>query len=155
MWDKIERKPSGAGARPGAPQSRQAPSGLGAVPRLEDEGAHATDTRGAKADGRRLPRTGRLYQLNIRANKKIATDFDADAEKLGLTRGAFFEKCYHAFEASQGDRGKAFLLQAMVKLDRIAQIESKARGKVVTPEALLEDMIAQRVEMLREQGVKI
>jgi len=53
------------------------------------------------------------------------------------------------FKASQGDKSEAFLLQALVKLDHIAKFESKARGRVVTPEAVLEDMFVQRAEMLR------
>ena len=125
------------------------------MPRLEDERVHATQMRGAKVDGRRLPRTGRLYQMNIRANEKIAVAFDADADKRGLTRGAFFEKCYQAFAAMEGDRSKAFLLQAMVKLEQSQNSNSKARGRVVTPEAVLEDMFAQRVEMLGMQGLSV
>jgi len=93
--------------------------------------------------------------MNIRANEKIVKEFDAYAEKEGVTRGAFFETCYHAFTTTlQGDENQAFLLQAMVKLHRIAKFESKARGKVVTPEAVLEDMFAQRAEMLGMQGDK-
>ena len=160
MWDKIERKTAAtkplhdAGVSKPKPQGSVAGSSLGTVPRLEDERVHATEMRGAKADGRRLPRTGRLYQMNIRANKKIAVAFDADADTLGLTRGAYFEKCYHAFKAQQGDRSQAFLLQALVKLDQVAKFESKARGRVVTPEAVLEDMFAQRMEMLGMRGLK-
>jgi hypothetical protein len=127
---------------------------LGTVPKLEDEGLHATDTRGSKADGRRLPRTGRLYQLNIRANEKISKEFDKDAERLGLTRGAFFEKCYHAFKAGEGKRGEAFLLQAMVTLDHIARVESRARGELVTPEKLLSNLLLDRMERLGIQPAK-
>jgi len=51
-------------------------------------------------------------------------------EKEGVTRGAFFETCYHAFTTTlQGDENQAFLLQAMVKLHRIAKFESKARAR--------------------------
>jgi hypothetical protein len=137
--------------KPKPPRGGQV-SSLGAVPRLEDERVHATEMRGIKVDGRRLPRTGRIYQTNIRANKKIVEEFDAEADKLGLTRGAFFEKCYHAFKVQQGDKSTAFLLQALVKLDHIAAFESKARGKVVTPEAVLEDMFVQRAEMIGMQA---
>jgi hypothetical protein len=156
-WQKVVKRKAAAeqplvGPLAATPKAaRGSPSSsttLGAVPRLEDEPVHPTQVRGSKVDGRRLPRTGRLYQTNIRANERIVREFDADAEKLGLTRGALFEKCYHAFKAQQGDKGTAFLLQAMVKLDHISKAESKARGRVVTPEAVLEDMFAQRAEML-------
>src|ERR1700719_908565 len=84
-------------------QTAESTSSLGAVPRLEDERVLPTDKRGEKVDGRFLPRTGRVYQTNIRANTKIVEEFDAEADKLGLTRGALFEKCYHAFKAQLGE----------------------------------------------------
>jgi hypothetical protein len=153
VWDKVAgQRKSGRerplqGARVIAPHVTTT-STLGAVPRLEDEAVRPTEMRGAKLDGRRKPRTGRLYQMNIRANEAIVRAFDADAEKLGFTRGAFFEKCYHAFKAGQGDKKAAFLLQAMSTLELIARYESKERGQVVTPETLLKNMFADRMDLV-------
>jgi hypothetical protein len=158
-WNKAVQRKSGAekpllATDPVRPKRQNADMGssLGAVPKLEDERVRPTQKRGAKADGRMVPRTGRIHQTNIRANKKIVEEFGAEADRLGLTRGAFFEKCYHAFKVQQGDKSQAFLLQALVKLDHIAKFESKARGRVVTPEAVLEDMFVQRAEMLGMQA---
>jgi hypothetical protein len=74
----------------------------------------------------RIVRAGR--PTRIRANEKKAQVFDADAEKLGLTRGAFFEKRYDAFKTEQGDKRESFLLQAL------------ATPEMVTPETLLKNM---------------
>ena len=130
------------------PARAETTSSLGAVPRLEDEGAHPTETRGMKVDNRRGPRTGRLYQMNIRANEKKVQEFDAEATQLGLTRGALFEKCYDAFKAEQGNKRESFLLQALATLEQIARFESKKRGQLVTPETLLKNMLADRMDLL-------
>jgi hypothetical protein len=151
VFGKIERKSDTDKPLQGTQVAKVPPrapktSSLGAVPRIEDETVHPTQMRGAKFDGRRLPRTGRLYQMNIRANEEIVKQFDADATKLKLTRGAFFEKCYHAYTAGLGDRSVAFLLQAMTTLEQMARFESKERGKAVTPEALLKNILAHRMD---------
>lgn len=106
-----------------------------------------TATRGSKADGRRTPRTGRTYNYNIRADKAVCKEADALASKLGLTRGAFFEKCYGAFKKEQGSKD-AFFVNGMVTLEKIAQVESKRRGELVTPEKLLNSLLVERMKSL-------
>lgn len=154
IWSKLAGRPKGESDKPlqgakAAPQSGAGePSKMGQVPRLADEGVHATEMRGPKIDGRRLPKTGRTYQMNIRANEAIVKAFDRDADALGMTRGAFFEKCYHAFKAQQGDEKDAFLLKAMISLEHLARMESKVGNRLVTPEQLLANLIAQRMRQL-------
>jgi hypothetical protein len=126
---------------------------LGASFNPDDDGVHATDMRGAKVDGRHLERTGRTAHLNIRGRADFIAALKHKKKRFGFkSHAALIEAALEFYESNHAakDGEKSYLAQALATFEKIAEFESKARGRLVTPKELVGDMLKKR---MRENGM--
>lgn len=114
--------------------------------------------REGSVDGRSLRATGRSEQFETKVSAGFKTRIKKAARKAGIGQNALLEDMMTVFEAQQppgasdaeAERLRALPLWATD--DVVTALHQIAEVQKMTPSALLEDMLAERLEKLKAQG---